>query len=32
MKEEQKKSIIESGKKYFRENIIPKQIKNLQNL
>ena len=32
MNEEQKKSIIESGKKYFRENIIPKHIQNLQNL
>lgn len=32
MNEEQKKSIIESGKTYFRDNIIPKHIKNLQNL
>lgn len=32
MTEEQKKSIIESGKQYFREIIIPKHLKNLETL
>ncbi len=32
MTEEQKKSIIESGKQYFREIIIPKHLKNLEIL
>ena len=32
MDEKQKKSIIESGKQYFREIIIPKHLKNLQSL
>ena len=32
MTEEQKNSIIESGKQYFREIIIPKHLKNLQAL
>lgn len=32
MKEEQKKSIIESGKKYFRTVIIPKHVENLKGL
>ena len=32
MTEEQKRSIIESGKHYFREIIIPKHLKNLETL
>ena len=32
MTEEQKNSIIESGKQYFREIIIPKHLKNLEVL
>jgi len=32
MDERQKQSIIESGKQYFREIIIPNHVKNLQNL
>lgn len=32
MTEEQKNSIIESGKQYFREIIIPKHLKNLDTL
>lgn len=32
MNEEQKKSIIESGKKYFRTVIIPKHVENLKGL
>lgn len=32
MDEIQKRSIIESGKQYFRENIIPNHVKNLTNL
>jgi len=32
MTEEQKVSIIESGKQYFREIIIPKHIRNLEKL
>lgn len=32
MTEEQKNSIIESGKQYFREIIIPKHLKNLETL
>lgn len=32
MTEEQKKAIIESGKEYFRKVIIPKHLKNLDNL
>jgi len=32
MTEEQKQSIIESGKQYFREIIIPKHLNNLQKL
>lgn len=32
MKEEQKQTIIASGKEYFRSNIIPNHIKNLNRL
>ena len=32
MTEKQKKSIIESGKQYFREIIIPNHVKGLKNL
>jgi len=32
MNREQKQSIIESGKEYFRTIIIPKHLKNLENL
>lgn len=32
MTEEQKQAIIESGKQYFRSNIIPNHLKNLQKL
>lgn len=32
MDERQKQSIIESGKQYFREIIIPKHLNNLQSL
>lgn len=32
MDERQKQSIIESGKRYFREIIIPKHLQNLKNL